>query len=79
MNAPSDRAFSDAIFDLVSNGSLKVVYRVVSPTTHASIATFKSPLDVPETLLDESTGNFIDVDKFHDVEAVYVSERAIAQ
>lgn len=79
VDAPSEQALSDAIFGLVSDGKLKVVYRVVSPRTRASIATFKSPLDVPETMLDESTGETIDVDRFHDVEAVYVNEAAVAQ
>ena len=74
VNPPNEAELLNALATLVSKGKLKVIYRVISPFTKASIATFDSPLDVPESLLDESTGEVIDIDRFRNVEAVYISE-----
>ncbi len=74
VGAPNDAELLRALAKRVSEGNLNVVYRVISPWTKASLATFKSPLDVPEEMLDESTGEMVDIDRFRNVEAVYVSE-----
>lgn len=74
VRAPSEAELIRALAKRVSEGKLRVVYRVVSPSTKASLATFKSPLEVPETMLDESTGEEIDIDRYRHVEPVYVSE-----
>lgn len=79
VGAPSEAELIRALAKRVSEGNLRVVYRVVSPSTKATLATFKSPLDVPETMLDESTGEEIDIDRYRNVEPVYVSEVVGAQ
>lgn len=79
VDAPSEAELVRALAKRVSDGSIKVVYRVVSPRTKASLATFTSPLDVPESILDESTGEEIDIDRYRNVEPVYVSEVVGAQ
>lgn len=79
VGAPSEAELIRALARRVSEGNLRVVYRVVSPSTKASLATFRSPLDVPETMYDESTGQEIDIDRYRNVEAVYVSEVGGAQ
>ena len=79
VDAPSEAELVRALAKRVSEGNLRVVYRVVSPFTKASLATFKNPLDVPETMLDESTGEEIDIDRYRNVEPVYVSEVVGAQ
>ncbi|GKX35805.1 MAG: hypothetical protein MnENMB40S_34230 [Rhizobiaceae bacterium MnEN-MB40S] len=74
VGAPNEAELLRALAKRVSEGDLQVVYRVVSPWTQASLATYKSPLDVPDTMLDDSTGETIDIDRYRNVEPVYVSE-----
>ncbi|SEN37591.1 hypothetical protein SAMN05216227_101283 [Pseudorhodobacter antarcticus] len=71
---PSEQALTLALLDFVSVGGISVGYRVVSPTTHASLGVYRSPFEIPEQLLDDSTGEYIEVDRFQDVEAVYTNE-----
>ena len=73
VRAPNEAALLRALASKISDGQLSVVYRVLSPKTNASLATYKSPLDVPDTILDVSTGEEIDIDRFQNVEAVYIS------
>lgn len=79
VGAPSEADLIRALARLVSKGDVQVVYRVISPRTKASLATFKSPLDVPASMLDESTGEEIEIDRYRNVEPVYVSEVVGAQ
>ncbi len=79
VGAPSEAELVRALAKRVSEGNLRVVYRVVSPFTKVSLATFESPLDVPDTIMDESTGEEIDIDRYRNVEPVYVSEVVGAQ
>jgi alkylated DNA nucleotide flippase Atl1 len=79
VGAPNEAELIRALAKRVSEGNLTVLYRVVSPRTNASLATYQSPMDVPETILDESTGEEIDIDRYRNVEPVYVSEATSAQ
>lgn len=79
VGAPNEAELLRALAKRVYEGELDVVYRVVSPQTKASLATFTSPLDVPDSMLDESTGEVIDIDRYRNVEAVLVSEVVGAQ
>lgn len=76
VSPPSELALVRALAENVSDGRLRVRYRVVSPETKASIATFESPVDVPETIFDDSTGEEFQVDPFRNVESVYLSGEA---
>ncbi|WP_127521943.1 hypothetical protein [Mesorhizobium sp. Z1-4] len=79
VGAPSEAELLEALALRVAEGNLHVVYRVVSPGTKASLATFASPLDVPESMIDDSTGEVINIDRYRNVEPVYVSEVTGAQ
>lgn len=79
VNAPNERLFMQAVAEKISSGQLGVFYRVISPRSKASIGNFSSPLDVPETIMDHSIGDMIEVDPFRNVEAVYIAETARAQ
>ena len=78
VDAPNEKELVRALTVKVLDGELKVIYRVLSPKTNAELASFDSPADVPRTILDESTGEDVEVNPFRDVEAVYVTEAARA-
>lgn len=78
VDAPNEDLLKQALVDLIADGKLRVRYRVVSPRTKVSLGYFKSPFDVPEELLDESTGELIEIDRFQNVEPVYFGETALA-
>jgi len=75
---PSEQALVRALIGFMSDGGISVGYRLVSPRTHESLGIYRSPFEIPERVLDESTGEFIDVDRYQDVEAVYVNENRVA-
>ncbi len=75
VDAPSDTVLISELAERVLQGNLTVVYRIVSPRTNASLAEkYKSLLDIPDVIVDDSTGEEFDVDLVQNVEAVYVPE-----
>lgn len=74
VKAPSEQSFRNEITRRLIEGKLKVFYRVVSPTTKATIEKYASPVEVPDSIFDISTGDYIDIDPFRNVETVYIAE-----
>ena len=75
VDPPSERLLAEAVSRKILEGRLRVFYRVLSPKKVA-IEKFDNILDIPDQIVDVSTGQPIDVDRFRNVEAVYVSDRA---
>jgi len=75
---PNDVDLLRAVSRMISSGQIGVFYRVISPITKAAIGRFSSPVDIPQEILDESTGDWLDVDPIRNVEAVYVPEAEVA-
>lgn len=79
VRAPSESLLLEELAGKVFDGQLDVYYRVVSPSTRQPIGRFHHIKDIPDVVLDESTGSEIEVDHFADVETVYVAERDFAR
>jgi len=77
VKAPSDRLLLNAVTERILDGKVHVFYRVLSPRNRAPVAKFPSLLDVPESILDTSTGDYIAVDPFRNVETVYTAEARV--
>jgi hypothetical protein len=76
---PSEQALVLELLGFVSEGEIIVGYRVISPKTHESLGTFPNPFEIPEQMIDQSTGEEIYIDRFNDVEAVYANEARFAR
>jgi hypothetical protein len=71
--SPKNRdAFTSALGELVRQGTLKLVFRVLSPGTEKGIKDFESLDEIPDVLDDFRTGTRIEVTP-ENLRAVYVA------
>ncbi|MCF7645985.1 hypothetical protein KQ944_12495 [Bacillus subtilis] len=71
VDAPSSTVLNLALSKLVLEHKLEVFYRIRSPLTGAGIKEFRSILDIPETIYDDTADNYFAVNIEKDVETIY--------
>lgn len=71
VDAPAPSMLNDELTGLVGRGELKAVYRVRSRETGAGLAEYKSIIDIPKFLYDDTADRMQSIDLGRDVELIY--------
>lgn len=75
VNAPSSEELARYAFELSTEGSIKVRYRVISPDTKNTVAEYGYFYDIPARIYDENSDAYFNVQPSRDVEIVYTAQR----
>ena len=78
VDPPNDVDLLRAVSQMISTGQISVYYRIISPRRKVETEHYLSPLDIPDSILDQSTGEYFDIDPIQNVEVVYVSGADVA-
>ena len=71
VDAPSKLELARELTRRVAQSEIRVVYRVISPTTGAGILEFDSILQIPSTVYDNTADLKFLIDPTKDVEIIY--------
>lgn len=75
VGAPTSEDLASYVVELVDSGQIRVLYRVISPDTKATVAEYGFLYEVPPRIFDDSNDTYFHVKPSRDVEIVYsVSE-----
>lgn len=76
VEAPSERLLAEEVTRRILDGRVRVFYRVIN-SKKVEVEKYDNLLDIPDELIDVSTGEPFEVDRFRNVEAVYVADKFI--
>jgi hypothetical protein len=71
VDAPNSSALNEELTRLVGSGQLKAFYRIKSSETGAGLAEYKSIIEIPPKLYDQTSDKYQNVVLGRDVELIY--------